>query len=1215
MENLDESDQFILGRDFVRNFDVTIDLNDGLIRIKNPERKYEKRPPNKILINQAKVPIFLDRKVRLKPNQAVVATFRMRNLNELSNDRQVCLVPNPNSKSSAILGRSFSLTQSGLYVSVLLNTEATTVTIQRGKKLGYALPLNTDFQSGENLKKFDVTKCPLHANQECIMKRVNELKSCRKLFSMKSETDDRLSSCSNFPERPTEAELAANKPVLPEIEHLKCKISDKELDLLRAVINRNADVFSKLKADIGCCNFVEHEIEIEEGSVPHREGARRMTPNTSEACRKEIEMLMEYDMIEPSKSPWACGVVMAKKKGGQLRFCCDFRYLNAVTIKDVYPIPCIDESLSKLGDAKFFTTLDLGSAFWQVPLRKQDREKTGFACELGLFQWKRMPFGLCNATATFQRLMAQALTSVTKKYGNLIMCYVDDVVIATATLEDHIERLEEVFSCMKQAGLKCKPSKCEILRDSIKYLGRLVDKHGVIPDPEAVEAVLTWKAPKTDTQLMSFLGFANYYREFIKGYADKIYPMQRLMRNKGKKFTWTDEAQVSFENIKRELCEAPVLGMPTEKGMFVLDTDASVVAISGILHQEQEWNWRTVLRPIAYGSKVLSDTEMKYGAPKAEMFAVITFVEKYRAYLGSAPFKLRVDNRALAWLKFYSMDQSYIGRWIVRLDGYHMIIEHRTRDKHQNADSLSKKTEFYERLEEKQANQSEIKNGFSFLDKETYDKLPLTRWLDKSGHPIPGHPDLPMETAAEIKLLARGKPVPLDLLVRSNLVQQELTRLGINSMALLNRTVNVAPDVIGKLRDLLDREVDRHDREWMDTMQRLTVTERTEKRPVSIRSRGVERDCRSIVNQLVSSMPKEVLLRTSFTEYGTLNQNQTTEEVRIKSKSSFTRRVHFTDAKEEYEPSPDCSSVDETMSGESDTFEPVKDDSSEESDTFEPVQDDLSGERLTRPPRGKILSGESGLKRPMDRVLSGESRNISDNLEYEVGESVDSSVDSRPEAWDNTSETTSNSDMSEIAIHSLLVDWKQRGLDRETHQDPDRDRYTSDEEGTVVDNAADELELIAVSKRPTRLLPHGTVVRTNLEPSVQEATPLKKIWCVKLMDDAHAPEIMSGQMNVVKTYLKARYRLSDLLRAQGNDRMTRSLKRWIENGAPDKGDLEEDSYKILKQFYLKRNDLLYLNKDGIVACKRKEEDKVLYKYNSIVIPQLYQTELLFRSHD
>ena len=138
-----------------------------------------------------------------------------------------------------------------------------------------------------------------------------------------------------------------------------------------------------------------------------------------------------------------------------------------------------------------------------------------------------------------------------------------------------------------------------------------------------------------------------------------------------------------FAFIKRELCEAPVLGMPTEKGMFVLDTDASVVAISGILHPEQEWNGRTVLRLIAYGIKVLSDTEMMYGAPKAEIFAAITFVEKYRAFLGSAPFKLRVDNRALAWQKTYSKEQGYISRWIVRQDGYHMIIEHRTRDKHQ----------------------------------------------------------------------------------------------------------------------------------------------------------------------------------------------------------------------------------------------------------------------------------------------------------------------------------------------------------------------------------------------------------------------------------------------------------------------------------------------------------------------------------------------------
>ena len=229
--------------------------------------------------------------------------------------------------------------------------------------------------------------------------------------SLKSETDDGLLSCSSFPERPTLEELERDKPVLPEIEHSKGKVTDEQLEAIKDVLDRHEDVFSKHNADIGCCNFVEHEIELEESAVPHREGARHTTPNKSDACRKEIETLLEYDMIEPSKSTWACGVVMAKKKGDQLRFRCVFRYLNSVTVKDVYPIPSIDQSPSKIMDAKFCTTLDLGSVLWQVPLKKQDRDKTGFACELGMFQRKRMPFGLCNATATFQRLTAHALTS------------------------------------------------------------------------------------------------------------------------------------------------------------------------------------------------------------------------------------------------------------------------------------------------------------------------------------------------------------------------------------------------------------------------------------------------------------------------------------------------------------------------------------------------------------------------------------------------------------------------------------------------------------------------------------------------------------------------------------------------------------------------------------------------------------------------------------
>ena len=189
---------------------------------------------------------------------------------------------------------------------------------------------------------------------------------------------------------------------------------------------------------------------------------------------------------------------------------------------------------------------------------------------------------------------------------------------------------------------------------------------------------------------MRILGFASYYRDFIKVYADKVYPMHHLMRNKGKEFEWNERAQEAFENIKRELCDAPVLGMPTEKSMYVLDTDAS-----GKMHQEQEWNRRTVFHPIAFGSKVLSNTEMKCYASKTEKMAVFTFVEKYHSYLVSAPFKLRVDNRALSWVKTYSKDHSYIGLWIVKLDGCQTIIHYSKRDKHQNADSLSKKIKFY----------------------------------------------------------------------------------------------------------------------------------------------------------------------------------------------------------------------------------------------------------------------------------------------------------------------------------------------------------------------------------------------------------------------------------------------------------------------------------------------------------------------------------------
>ena len=238
----------------------------------------------------------MGRRVRLKANEPAIVSLRTKDHNELSDNKQVCIVANPNSQSAAVLGRSFSITKSGLCVSVLLNTLDIPITIQMGRKLGYALPLKTRYEMTENSKQNEVVDCPNHRDKICIMKRLKKIKGSSGLVeSLKSETDDGLSSCSNFPERPTLDEMQSDKPVLPEIEQLRGKLTDEQLEAIKNVLERNEEVFSRHKADIGCCNFVEHflEIELEENAVPHREGARRMTPHKSEACRKEIETLLE----------------------------------------------------------------------------------------------------------------------------------------------------------------------------------------------------------------------------------------------------------------------------------------------------------------------------------------------------------------------------------------------------------------------------------------------------------------------------------------------------------------------------------------------------------------------------------------------------------------------------------------------------------------------------------------------------------------------------------------------------------------------------------------------------------------------------------------------------------------------------------------------------------------------------------------------------------
>ena len=395
---------------------------------------------------------------------------------------------------------------------------------------------------------------------------------------------------------------------------------------------------------------------------------------------------------------------------------------------------------------------------------------------------------------------------------------------------------------------------------------------------------------------------------------------------------------------------------------------------------------------------------------------------------------------------------------------------------------------------------------------------------------------------------------------------------------------------------MLEREVNRDDPEWTAAVASLTVREKVKIMPSRRQHEENGRGCRTIVQKLVSSIPHEDLTSTSYGR---------------KEQGSNTRRktVTFVDQNKEGE-KVERNLVQDCLPGV------TNDEKSQRVQDQHPRQGRLSGESDVDE---EIPDGKQDLE---NKVLSGQFRWMRRKHRTDPGDGADSVADSSTDDNSQNSRidtysgrnSSSGSELSELAIHTLLVETRARDLDREVYQDPDSDRYLIPGE-RVFDNAADDLETIAVLKRSISLLPQKEVVKTDLLPFKQETQPLAKIWCVKMEEDTNRPNELNSQMRVMKTYLKARYRLSDLLRAQRNDRMTSNLKKWIESCSPDKGDLEEDSYRILRQYSMQKEGRLYLNKDGIVACKRRDEDKVLYKYNAIVLPQLYQTELLFRSHD
>ena len=288
--------------------------------------------------------------------------------------------------------------------------------------------------------------------------------------------------------------------------------------------NKEQLFFAISKEDLGRTAKVQHRINTG-NSHPIRQPLRRIPPAKREEVRQLLKEMLDQDVIKPTISPWASPVVIVKKKDGSPRFCVDYRKVNTVTRKDAYPLPRVDDTLDTLAGSKWFSTLDLLSGYWQVEVRPEDREKTAFCTPDGLFEFNVMPFGLCNAPATFQRLMDTVLAGL--QWTNCLV-YLDNVIVLGRTFKEHLSNLKEVFDKFREARLKLKASKCALCQEKVEFLGHIVSADGVATDPKKTEKVANWPVPRSRREVQQFLGLANYYRRFVQDYARIAKPLHRF---------------------------------------------------------------------------------------------------------------------------------------------------------------------------------------------------------------------------------------------------------------------------------------------------------------------------------------------------------------------------------------------------------------------------------------------------------------------------------------------------------------------------------------------------------------------------------------------------------------------------------------------------------------------------------------------------------------
>ena len=448
---------------------------------------------------------------------------------------------------------------------------------------------------------------------------------------------------------------------------------------LAEVITQYREVFPDVPSKT---NLIEHDVDVGD-SAPIKQHPYRVSPMKKELLDKEVQYMLENDIIEESQSNWSSPCILVPKHDGGFRFCTDFRKVNDKTKSDSFPIPRIADCIDQIGNAKFVSTFDMLKGYWQVPLTQRAREISAFVTPSGLYQYKVMPFGMKNAPATFQRMVNKLVRDIDGCEG-----YIDDVVIYSDNWSDHIRQIKRFFQIMREAKLTINLMKSEFGKATVKYLGHIAGQGQVRPLDAKIQTIAKFPIPTSRKELARFLGMAGYYRNFCLNFSEIAAPLTNLLSKKVK-FVWTDDCQLAFDKVKLLLQKSPVLKSPDYEKPFKLIIDSSDVGTGSVLVQEASDG---LDHPVSYFSKKFLKYQKNYSVVEKETLGLVLALEHFDVYLGSTPFKIRVytDHNPLTFLKTMKNKNQRLVRWSLALQEYNLEIQHIPGSENVVADALSR---------------------------------------------------------------------------------------------------------------------------------------------------------------------------------------------------------------------------------------------------------------------------------------------------------------------------------------------------------------------------------------------------------------------------------------------------------------------------------------------------------------------------------------------